>query len=127
MTIKINETNVIVELDLTDPRSGQNWILDFIGNTGAFNDGQFTYDDENDIYVCSQETFDWWKNIVIKYEVADELTYDFEQELKNREDLGNDYYEEFRNDLGNACCCDLEDMPSIMMDVVNEWEDKLTD
>lgn len=40
------------------------------------NDGQFTYDEERDAFVCSQETFDWWDKVIdahqsLEYKIQD--------------------------------------------------------
>lgn len=71
MNIFIKETGVCEKLCIFDQKTGVNWISDFIGNSGAFNDGQFTWDDEKDAFVCSQETFDWWENTIRKQEELD--------------------------------------------------------
>lgn len=73
MNIVIKETNARESLEIIDPRTGVNWIQDFIGNAGALSDGQFEWDDELDAYVCDQETFDWWQKVVEE-----------NQELENR-------------------------------------------
>lgn len=59
MKIIIKETSVTETLSIIDPKTGIDYILDFIGNTGAFADNQFNYDEEFDAYICDQATFDW--------------------------------------------------------------------
>ncbi len=64
MKIIIKETSAVETLSLIDPKSGVDYIYDFIGRTGALNDGQFEWDADHDAYVCDQETFDWWRDVV---------------------------------------------------------------
>ena len=64
MKIIIKETSAIQTLSIIDPKSGVDYIADFIGNTGALIDGQFRWDEERDAYVCDQATFEWWDAVV---------------------------------------------------------------
>ncbi|SMB89282.1 hypothetical protein SAMN05660772_02863 [Pasteurella testudinis DSM 23072] len=64
MEIIIRQTNKKESLTIIDPKTGCNYISDFIGNTGALNDGQFTYDDDKNAWICDQDTFDWWEYVV---------------------------------------------------------------
>ena len=72
MKIVITETSAAETLSIIDPKSGVNYIADFIGNTGALNDGQFTWDDKRDAYACTQDTFDWWKSVVTANQALDD-------------------------------------------------------
>lgn len=60
MNVKIMETGEMTELNIIDPASGANWIQDLIGNANALNDGQFVWSEDDDAYIASQGTFDWW-------------------------------------------------------------------
>ncbi|MDD5330220.1 MAG: hypothetical protein PHX38_09460 [Sulfuricella sp.] len=64
MKIIIKETSAVETLSIIDPKSGVDYIYDFIGNAGALIDGQFEWDEDRDAYVCDQETFDWWDTVV---------------------------------------------------------------
>ena len=64
MNIFIKDTNKQTNLSIIDPHNGSDYIQDFIGNTGALSDGQFTWDDEQSAFVCDQLTFDWWEKVV---------------------------------------------------------------
>lgn len=44
--------------------TGSTNITDFIGNHDAFNEQQFSYDEEKNVYHCDQDTFDWWNQVV---------------------------------------------------------------
>lgn len=63
MNIIIKENGSREELNLIDPSSGIDCIQDFIGNTGAL-PRQFSYDEDENAYVCNQDTFDWWHAVV---------------------------------------------------------------
>jgi hypothetical protein len=73
MKIIIKETSAVETLSIIDPKSGVNYISDFIGNTGALNDGhQFEWDEDREAYVCDQETFDWWDTVVTANQSLDD-------------------------------------------------------
>lgn len=67
MNVKINNTNIIVSLTATDPDTGIEWTQDMIGNTGAMNDGQFVWSEEDNAYLADQETYDWWDRYITQY------------------------------------------------------------
>lgn len=62
MNIKVIETNERTEL--INFASGMNWIQDLIGNANAFDDGQFVWSEEDDAYLATQDTFDWWMKYI---------------------------------------------------------------
>jgi len=64
MNIIIKETGKVETLSIIDPKTGVNYISDFIGNQGALSDGQFTFDENKDGWVADQATFDWWDKVV---------------------------------------------------------------
>lgn len=64
MNVIITETNEVKSLGIIDNNSGVNWVQDLIGNAGALSDGQFTYDDEANAYIATQDTYDWWQNYI---------------------------------------------------------------
>ena len=71
MNIIIRDTNTAQSLTIIDPATGQNYINDFIGNHDALNDGQFIWDADQDAYICSQETYDWWDKVVSDNQALD--------------------------------------------------------
>ena len=79
MKIIIKESKEVTELDLIDPKSGVNYIVDFVGNSGAFDEGIFVWDEEQDAYVCSQETIDWWKRVVHDNQELENRLYELTQ------------------------------------------------
>lgn len=64
MNIFIPETAQYQRLTLVDPKTNSCFITDFIAPYGAFDDGQFTYDEERNAFICSQETFNWWDKVI---------------------------------------------------------------
>lgn len=80
MKIIIKETSAVETLSIIDPKSGVDYISDFIGNTGALIDGQFEWDEDHDAYVCDQEAFDWWSAVVTANQALDDRIHDLVQE-----------------------------------------------
>lgn len=72
MKIIIKETCSVETLSIIDPKSGVDYISDFIGNMDALIDGQFEWDCKRDAHVCSQETFDWWNTVVTANQSLDD-------------------------------------------------------
>lgn len=80
MKIIIRETSAVETLSIIDPKSGVDYIADYIGNTGALIDGQFEWDEDHDAYVCDQEVFDWWSAVVTANQVLDDRIHDLVQD-----------------------------------------------
>lgn len=82
MKLYIKETGAIETLSIIDPKTGSDYIADFIGNTGAF-DREFSKTDKAD-FAISQEDYKWWAKVVadnqaLEYriaELAEEYGYD---------------------------------------------------
>lgn len=100
MDIKIRQTGLNETLSIIDPRTGMDYISDFVGNTGAFNDGQFEYDAEQSSYLCDQYTFDWWHKVVNDNQELDERIYNLSKTY------GSDEVYQVVNSAGS---CDIED------------------
>lgn len=64
MQVVIKNTGVKQTLSIVDRETNVNYVRDFIGNYGGLTDGQFTYDESIDAYVCDQDTFDWWDKVI---------------------------------------------------------------
>jgi hypothetical protein len=67
-------------LSIIDPKTGIDYIQDFIGNTGALIDGQFNYDDDQDVYICDQNTFDWWCKVASDNQILENRIYELTKE-----------------------------------------------
>jgi hypothetical protein len=64
MTVQIRETGEIIELSLIDPKTGCDYVEDFIGNTGAFNREFAVYDADNDCYIAYDDDVEWWQTVI---------------------------------------------------------------
>lgn len=80
MKIIIKETSEVKTLSIVDPKSGIDYVADFIGNTGALIDGQFVWDEDHDAYMCDRETFDWWDAVVTDNQLLEDRIYGLVQE-----------------------------------------------
>lgn len=107
MKIIIKETNEVKELSIIDPNSGVDYIDDFIGNTGALNDGQFLWDDEDDAadaYICDQETFDWWDKVVSDNQALEDRIHALQQE-HGYDAVHDAVMDSYANDLEDHADC----------------------
>jgi hypothetical protein len=78
MKISIRETSAVKNLLIIDPKSGVDYIVDFIGNAGALIDGQFTW--LGDHYACDNDTYIWWHHVVADNQALADRINDLEQE-----------------------------------------------
>lgn len=75
MKLYIKETGAIETLAIIDPKTGLDYIFDFVGNTGAF-DREFEKTDENADFAISKADYDWWAKVVadnqaLEYRIAE--------------------------------------------------------
>lgn len=61
MKIFIKETSTFVALSLIDPESGDDFVIHFMENTSALQNGSFVWDDEIKAYVSDRATFVLWE------------------------------------------------------------------
>lgn len=80
MKILIKETSETKTLSIIDPKSGCDYISDLIGNEGALNDGQFSWGEDHDAYLCEQDTFDWWDAVVTANQALNYRIHDLVQD-----------------------------------------------
>lgn len=111
MQVKIRETGKIATLSMIDPRTSTDCVVDFIGNYGALTDGQFTYNDEQGIYLCDQETFDWWQKVAADHQAM-------EERIKELTDVHG--YDRVYTVVDQAGQYDLDDMPAAIMAALDE-------
>jgi len=71
MNVIIKETGEVKELCSKDHR-GIDYTTDFVGNAGGFVNGDFTYVKNFEVYMCSQDTYDWWKEVISDNERLEE-------------------------------------------------------
>ncbi len=72
MQVRIKETGAVNTLSIIDPKTGCDYIADYIGNTGALNDGQFTRSEIDEMQECDTETYAWWVSQVERQTAANE-------------------------------------------------------
>ena len=109
MTIKIKETSEMEELSLIDPKSGTDWTGDLLGN----HDAEMEYDDDTGTYTMTQENYDWWSDLINRYQAADDTCHELLSEL---DDEASEELQLRVNDIG----CDLENYPESLLQICNE-------
>lgn len=112
MNIIIKETNATETLSIIDSRTNVNYVSDFIGNTGDLDNGQFVYDEDQDAYICDQDTFDWWEKVLADHQEVDDR-------IKSLSDqFGVD---EINHIISKAnVFADLEDQPAFINNALDE-------
>ncbi|MFC3167810.1 hypothetical protein [Paracoccus fontiphilus] len=80
MEIIIKATDAVEYLEIISPRTGLNYIEDFIGNTGALVNGEFTWDEEREAYLADQKVFDWWQEMVTIFQALEYRLHDLREE-----------------------------------------------
>lgn len=98
--IKIDETDEITTLSIIDPKSGVDWTNDLLGNCGALR----RYDDDQEVYLMTQEEYDWWDTLVAAKQASDNRRHKLARQLLER------LSDALMRDLGDVNC-DLEDEP----------------
>lgn len=109
--MKVLVNGQIKELNIIDREHGVNYVRDFVGNYGALSDGQFTYDEDQGVFLASEETFAWWDKVLNDH-----------QALEDRiSDLGGIYgTHEVANVVSDASDVDLEDMAAAVNMALDE-------
>lgn len=102
MEIIITETGEKEELTLIDPKSGVNWINDLMGNHDALPDRN-----DEGYHLMDQENYDWWADLVTRYQAADNKYHDLLNSL-----TGDDY--DALLDAGQNINVDLENHPEAL-------------
>ena len=92
--------------------NGTECVGDFIGNYGALEDGQFTYDDEYGVYLCrDQETFNWWAKVVSDHQALEDRLAEL------RDEYGADRVQDVLASVGSY---DLEDEAAAINEALDE-------
>ena len=114
MNIQIRETKETKTLRLRDPRTGVDWIEDFIGNAGGWE--FFEYDEDSGNYLVDQDDFDWWNDIIDEYQKADNEEYAFIQSLTEES------YCEYLAHKESYMHCDFEDQPYMVTVAIRDFK-----
>lgn len=107
LNVLIKETNQVKSLSIIDPKTGVDYIGDFIGNTGAFSREFEKIENDAAEYQTSEGDFNWWKNVVATAQEADKLIFenhdlitdDVRIELDNINESDIDAYNEKRLEI----------------------------
>ena len=107
MRFYIVDKNVFEELELIDPKTGIDWVCDFIGNSGAIADNEccknttsyIVWDDEKGAYLIDSENFEWWENIVAEMQLFELKKYKIEKKYCCADVI---------DAIGDSMMCDLE-------------------
>lgn len=110
MDIKIIETGEIMELTIIDPKSGCDWTSDLTGN-----DEDIKFDEDGN-RICDQKTFDWWEDLISRYQAADDRYYELITSLDD------DAKEALEMAVNVVAGCDLENYPEFLSSVLDEFE-----
>jgi len=108
MKVIIKETGAKEELCIIDPKTGCDYIADFIGNVGGFRD--FEYNEDEDAYETTMATFSWWEKVVSDNQALDYRIADM------KEQHGADAV----NDVISGVSVDLEDHASAVNTALDE-------
>lgn len=111
MDIKIKETGELKSLSIIDPKTGCQWTSDLLGNYNA----EMVFDEDAGVHIMEQETFAWWKDLIERYQVADDHLNDVRGLVDNPEDL-----DAYLIDM-SVGACDLEDYPQALTEAVDGW------
>jgi len=106
MEVTIIGTNETETLSITDPKSGASWENDLLGNCGELPE----YNDDTDSYHMSKEDYDWWSDLIDRYQEADNRYYELIQTLPADE-------AESLEILAHSIACDLENFPEALQEV----------
>lgn len=98
MKIYITDSKMTANLSIIDPKTGVDYITDFVGDSG-----DFVYDEDREAYCCDLATFVWWDRVT-----------DDHQALNNRVHALSQKYEEgvVTQALEQAQAVGLEDQPA---------------
>lgn len=113
MNVTIIETGKNETLSITDPKSGMDWTNDLLGNHGALPE----YNDETDSYHMSQDDYEWWSDLIERYQTADNRYHELRHSLPGEE-------AEALEEAAHSINCDLENHPEALQAVCDEVEGK---
>lgn len=93
LTFKIKETGETKTLSLIDPKTGHDYIADFMGNA----DGLVGLARAEDDYIINQCDYDWWLDVVEATQKADNLEFEYKDSLSDdvKEELYQANFNEF--------------------------------
>jgi hypothetical protein len=119
-TIKIIETGAIETLTLIDRRSGCDCFSDF----ASVGDWELEVDEDGDEtgrYLLSQHDYNWWAKVT-------DATQDMNDRIDDLKEEYPDSYDEIDQLVAEAADGhELEDVPGVVTEALDEWEANASD
>lgn len=110
MQVKIIETDEVKTLTLRLPDSGVDFVQDFIGNGGGFENKDFTHETD-DVFKATAQAYKWWNKVISdQQELVDRIG-----QLK--EEHGSEVVNEVLESVGGH---DLEDDAAVVNAALDE-------
>ena len=95
MDIYNTDTNETLTLRMIDPKTGADWVVDWV-------DGAIEYNPETERYEADTRTLDWWIAQMGEYQAMHDLIHEYKC------NYGTDAVSEV---LASVSHCDFEDLP----------------
>ncbi|MCW3793795.1 hypothetical protein OM416_19565 [Paenibacillus sp. LS1] len=112
ITVLIDGAMSTATLSMIDQITGVDWVNDFIGNHGAFNDGQFSLIEGSDVYVADQATFSWWAKVLTDHQAQAERISDVKSIVSDNSEVDRI--------VSAASECDLKDQAVRLIAALDE-------
>ncbi|GFN32542.1 hypothetical protein [Paenibacillus xylaniclasticus] len=109
MRVYIRETGEYDFLSLTDPKTGQHFENELIGNFGGLD--QFVYDEELDAYIVSKENYEWWWTTLNLHQQLEDKLFELKKEYDS---------EVIEDVIRHINGVDLQDDARLMLEALNE-------
>ena len=106
--VQIAETKEIKTLNIIGS-NGVSWISDLLGN----HDVDLTRDDETDAIMMDNDTYEWWHDLTLRLQEAEDALRDMEQEIDT-------YCPEYQDKKNLTLAVDLENLPEAIMELIEE-------
>ncbi len=110
LNVLIKETNEVKTLSIIDPKTGIDYIGDFIGNTGAFGREFEKIEHDEAEYQTSEGDFEWWENVVETAQEADNWIFENSEKITD----------EVKEELDNIDESDIDTYNEKLLDIIKE-------
>lgn len=106
--VKIIETGATQSLAILDPKTGLDYSGDLLGNY----DGYDGYDEDSEMPTMTQETYNWWADLLGRLESAEYAAYEYRRSIDDQQD--------FDDLLSQHTNCDLENIPEAIISAIGD-------
>ena len=107
LTFKIKETGETKTLSLIDPKTGHDYIADFMGNADGLAGLSETEDGD---YLINECDYSWWVNVVEATQKADNLEFEYKDALSD----------EIKEELYQANFNDFDEVASAKISIIEK-------